>query len=635
MSKKNLSEDFYHNFRESTYGSEVVSADSVSPDYCLVYYLSDESEVGLGMVPMETPVLTDGDGHRLAFDRNEGMHNNHFFVLDDKVVAIGPISRSYDKRPFVELERDASFYDKMFLCASSGVQAKMFRGYVDALTSYELLSYTKGGMRYFGNKEIRKAIEDFDAGISGSRETIGKVFMKLGIDDKEDILHFALSRGEISVNMLRQLKAKAMKTDTYSLADIEDVDINTIQKAALFVAGETREDNPYEFIVDLSRNELVDFLKKSFDKLNAEDRSIVANILSHEPGYGEELAKKGYNTENTPFKLDIEKLLFDDLTVGAGVLDRSMFYLATMNMSEAQIQALRESVKEKALSFFRQIDYDINKIEVFVDKQLNSWFRPWTRLAGRMEYHLNNIQESDAGPVSLAHIETEARSVMADPAHAPFEKYILGWIRNRCVDYGLDYTKIPKDLQYEGAVENFKKEFPELVNGVVKAVCIEELTSLPLDYERQLEITGRIDGPVCLSNPGGEDVLVCVQKDGNTLISMRSDDIMSAIDKITDKYLSSQEDPVFSINVDGQHYQMRKDNYDSFKYGQGAYAVNAETGEKAYLIFDVKEKKVVKTEKFETVLSKKLQEEKSKADKAMAQSIGQKATVPKSKNGIK
>ena len=165
-----------------------------------------------------------------------------------------------------------------------------------------------------------------------------------------------------------------------------------------------------------------------------------------------------------------------------------------------------------------------------------------------------------------------------------------------------------------------------------RPISLGELTSLPLDYERQLEITGRIDGPVCLSNPGGEDVLVCVQKDGDSLISMRSDDIKSAIDKI-----SSQEEPMFSVNVDGQHYQMRKDNYDSFKYGQGAYAVNAETGEKAYLIFDVKEKKVVKTEKFETVLSKKLQEEKSKADKAMAQSVGQKteATTQKRGGGMK
>ena len=285
---------------------------------------------------------------------------------------------------------------------------------------------------------------------------------------------------QISKDSLTQPKTN-MANETLPIGiDTDDI---TLRKAALFTAWETREDNPYEFVVDLSRTELEEFLKNSFDKLNAEDKDIVTNILNKTPGYGEDFVDKRISGESH-FRPDIETLLFDDLTVGGDVLDRSMFYIATRNMNEEQMQSLHDSVKEKVIAYYAGVDNDapnanMDKKEALTEKLLHSWFRPWTRLAGRLEYHLDKIQESEAGPVTLQHIEAEARSAMANPAYAPYiDKNLLGWILNRCVDYGLDYTMIPKDLQYEGAAETFRKEFPEYLTKPSK----EAQSSLPEDF---------------------------------------------------------------------------------------------------------------------------------------------------------
>lgn len=246
-------------------------------------------------------------------------------------------------------------------------------------------------------------------------------------------------------------------------------DTETLRKAALFVAWETRDDNPYEFVVDLSKNELTDFLKASIDKLNREDKGIVDKILAHEPGYGDDYVSK--RISRAGFQPDIEKMLVDDLTVGPDVLTRSMFFIATLNMSEEQINALRDSVKEKTMAYYNGIEasapnVSLGKTEKQVDKLLNIWFNPWCRLAGRLEYHLEQIETSENGPVNLGHIESEARGAMADVDYAPYTRNLLGWIYNMCADYGLDYSKLPKDLQDEASVESFKKNYPELIKDI-------------------------------------------------------------------------------------------------------------------------------------------------------------------------
>ena len=314
---------------------------------------------------------------------------------------------------------------------------------------------------------------------------------------------------DIDFSIANPKQNNVMKPIYISEVQLNKMDSKTLSKAALFVAWELREDNPYEFIVDLSRAELEDFVKNSFNKLNTEDKDVVMNILKKTPGYGEDFVEKRINAESH-FKPDIEKLLVDDLTVGGDVLDRSMFYIATRNMNDDQVQALRDSVKEKVMAYYAGIEMDapnasMEKAEADTEKLLHSWFRPWTRLAGRLEYHLDKIHQNDEGPVSLQHIESEARSAMADERYAPYiERELKGWIRNRCVDYGLDYTKLPEELQYAGAAENFKKEFPELVRDeknaektVTHNAIVAHLDKITALYPQEpTEVTRKADGTI-------------------------------------------------------------------------------------------------------------------------------------------
>lgn len=125
--KKKLPDEFRKNFSDSMYGSEVVYVRKTeNPDYCLVYYNSNESESGLGMVPEDQPVLTDGKGHKLAFDRLDVPQDNgsdHFYVLDDKVVVVSGVSAEerYKPNPVLEMERDEKLYERVLKSLSSGL----------------------------------------------------------------------------------------------------------------------------------------------------------------------------------------------------------------------------------------------------------------------------------------------------------------------------------------------------------------------------------------------------------------------------------------------------------------------------------------------------------------------------------
>lgn len=125
--KKKLPDEFRKNFSDSMFGSEVVYVRKTeNPDYCLVYYNSNESDSGLGMVPEEQPVLCDGKGNKLAFDYLDGPQNNgsdHFYVLDDKVVVVSGVSAEerYKPNPVFEMERDEKLYERVLKALSSGL----------------------------------------------------------------------------------------------------------------------------------------------------------------------------------------------------------------------------------------------------------------------------------------------------------------------------------------------------------------------------------------------------------------------------------------------------------------------------------------------------------------------------------
>lgn len=145
--KRKLPDEFRKNFSDSMYGSEVVYVRKTeNPDYCLVYYNSNESESGLGMVPEDQPVLTDGKGNKLAFDRLDVLQDNgsdHFYVLDDKVVVVSGVSSEerYKPNPVLEMERDSGLLRRILATFRSDVDSmdggiqKKPHFYEDALVS--------------------------------------------------------------------------------------------------------------------------------------------------------------------------------------------------------------------------------------------------------------------------------------------------------------------------------------------------------------------------------------------------------------------------------------------------------------------------------------------------------------------
>lgn len=145
--KRKRPDEFRKNFSDSMYGSEVVYVRKTeNPDYCLVYYNSNESDSGLGMVPEEQPVLCDGKGNKLAFDRLDGPQDNgsdHFYVLDDKVVVVSGVSAEERNKPnsVLEMGRDSGLFRRILATFRSNV-ARMDGGiqrepyfYEDALVS--------------------------------------------------------------------------------------------------------------------------------------------------------------------------------------------------------------------------------------------------------------------------------------------------------------------------------------------------------------------------------------------------------------------------------------------------------------------------------------------------------------------
>ena len=137
----------------------------------------------------------------------------------------------------------------------------------------------------------------------------------------------------------------------------------------------------------------------------------------------------------------LEQDLIEELTVGGDRLDRVIFYRETKGMSDSELDALKERVRKRVMDFYTGLfernepwhepivvdDMKVNleRTRRFVDKGLESWFRPWTRLAGRMD------EELESGPCSEERLSSVCESFSAMPEYAPFlqremKGYVLG-----------------------------------------------------------------------------------------------------------------------------------------------------------------------------------------------------------------
>ena len=219
--KRKLSDEFRKNFSQSMYGSEVVYVRKTeNPAYCLVYYNSNESESGLGMVPEDQPVLTDGKGNKLAYDRLYGPQNggsDHFYVLDDKVVVVSGVSveERYKPNPVFEMERDSGLHRRIIAslrfdedCMDGGI-LKDSHFYevvlVSMLGSHEISfaqlknAYTEGFIAH----RLEASGSNVFVACSDAAKELGRVrsFQKF-VDDFVNDFAYLLEEGKISLSKL-------------------------------------------------------------------------------------------------------------------------------------------------------------------------------------------------------------------------------------------------------------------------------------------------------------------------------------------------------------------------------------------------------------------------------------------------
>ena len=85
----------------------------------------------------------------------------------------------------------------------------------------------------------------------------------------------------------------------------------------------------------------------------------------------------------------LKTLLVNELTVGGDVLDRALFYRLSSGFSDKALSALKNEVVSEAKRYYAGVRAmaggNAERDDRFVERAAESWFRPWTRLAGRME----------------------------------------------------------------------------------------------------------------------------------------------------------------------------------------------------------------------------------------------------------
>lgn len=205
------------------------------------------------------------------------------------------------------------------------------------------------------------------------------------------------------------------------------------------------------------------------------------------------------------------RLLLDELTVGGDALDRAFFYRLSSGISETQLASLRESVKEQAERFYENVQKEHvalggnldgkewQKTEKFIQKSLDSWFSPWTRLAGRMEEEIGlrvDLDEKSLSDILLGFSRLEE--------YRPYlDREFKGFVSNRCFDLGFDYSKMAPELRTPDLLKKWESDYPYLLES-------KEWDLLSMAYkagspgkmnlqEKPAESNGYIGGETCWS----------------------------------------------------------------------------------------------------------------------------------------
>lgn len=179
---------------------------------------------------------------------------------------------------------------------------------------------------------------------------------------------------------------------------------------------------------------------------------------------------------------EIYDLLVDSLTVDGYGLDRQMFYFHTKDMTESERKTLRSVVEKEVVNYYDGVRKHLAGGEIaevgpgmlegarrdadFVKRALDSWFHPWTFLAGRMEDEIER-RKWDEGYSNGMGVEVLGDVLLPFfdlPEYAPYlDDQMKGFAYNRCVDMEVDYTLLPERLKSSELEKVFQERYPWLV----------------------------------------------------------------------------------------------------------------------------------------------------------------------------
>ena len=157
---------------------------------------------------------------------------------------------------------------------------------------------------------------------------------------------------------------------------------------------------------------------------------------------------------------ELEDLLVMDLTVGGDVLNNEYFYVLSKDLSQKDMDDVRERAATRINDFYKGLQAEGHIKELpEIDGDLDSWFRPFTRLSGELEFALGELKDVDEDKLTSVVLSFARREDFAPYLQEELPKYImlLCWQRQ------LDYTKLPGPMKTEECERHYIEHYPEYV----------------------------------------------------------------------------------------------------------------------------------------------------------------------------
>lgn len=145
------------------------------------------------------------------------------------------------------------------------------------------------------------------------------------------------------------------------------------------------------------------------------------------------------------------------------VFDRGRFYDSTLYMNQGDLERVKASLLDRIEVRMKAEGRLCSREHRYAVKEVESIFRPWTRLAGRIDSELRR-RGIPGFPTRAADEEVFAAVCSFFSRQPEYKAYVdkelKGYVYNRCREWYYDYTMLPDELRTAELTEKFGQEYP-------------------------------------------------------------------------------------------------------------------------------------------------------------------------------